>query len=78
MTTDLEKSFKARLRIVAQESGRDPADLWQNLILERFLTRLAKSCYRDRFVLKGAVLLSKYIDLGRETRDLYHSKKINS
>lgn len=70
MITDLEKSFKARLRIVAKESGRDPADLWQNLILERFLTRLAKSRYRDRFVLKGAVLLSKYIDLGRETRDL--------
>jgi hypothetical protein len=34
MTTDLEKSFKARLRVVAKESDRDPADLWQNLILE--------------------------------------------
>ncbi|MGC1878376.1 MAG: nucleotidyl transferase AbiEii/AbiGii toxin family protein [Rhabdochlamydiaceae bacterium] len=70
MTTDLEKSFKARLRAVAKETGRDPADLWQNLILERFLVRLAKSRYLDRFILKGAVLLSKYIDLGRETKDL--------
>lgn len=70
MTTDLEKSFKARLRTVAKETGRDPADLWQNLILERFLVRLAQSRYHDRFILKGAVLLSKYIDLGRETRDL--------
>jgi predicted nucleotidyltransferase component of viral defense system len=70
MTTDLEKSFKARLRAISKETVRDPADLWQSLILERFLVRLATSDYRDRFVLKGAVLLSKYIDLGRETRDL--------
>lgn len=70
MTTDLEKSLKARLRLIAKETRRDPADLWQNLIIERFLVRLAKSNYRERFVLKGAVLLSKYIHLGRETKDL--------
>ena len=70
MTTDLEKSLKARLRLIAQETRRDPADLWQNLIIERFLVRLTKSNYRERFVLKGAILLSKYIHLGRETKDL--------
>ncbi|MBS4165397.1 hypothetical protein NEOC65_000455 [Neochlamydia sp. AcF65] len=45
MTADLEKSLKARLRVIAKETGRDPADLWQNLILERFLVRLAKPYY---------------------------------
>lgn len=70
MTTDLEKSLKARLRLIAKETLRDPADLWQNLIIERFLVRLAKSNYSERFVLKGAILLSKYIHLGRETKDL--------
>lgn len=65
MTADLEKSLKSRLRALAKETGRDPADLWQNLILERFLVRLAQSSYRERFILKGAVLLSKYIELGR-------------
>jgi predicted nucleotidyltransferase component of viral defense system len=70
MTADLEKSLKARLRVIAKEIRRDPADLWQNLIIERFLVRLAKSKYKERFVLKGAILLSKYIDLGRETKDL--------
>ncbi|WP_166154458.1 nucleotidyl transferase AbiEii/AbiGii toxin family protein [Neochlamydia sp. AcF84] len=70
MPADLEKSLKARLRVIAKEARRDPADLWQNLILERFLVGLAKSNYRERFVLKGAVLLSKYINLGRETKDL--------
>jgi predicted nucleotidyltransferase component of viral defense system len=70
MTSDLEKSFKAKLRAIAKEKQRDPADLWQTLTLERFLVRLAKSEYRKHFILKGGVLLSKYIELGRETTDL--------
>lgn len=32
--------------------------------------RLAQSQYRKHFVLKGTILLSKYIELGRETNDL--------
>ncbi|MGL4540555.1 MAG: nucleotidyl transferase AbiEii/AbiGii toxin family protein [Candidatus Rhabdochlamydia sp.] len=70
MTADLEKSFKAKLRAIAKEKNRDPADLWQNLTLERFLVRLAHSKYREHFVLKGGILLSKYIEIGRETTDL--------
>lgn len=70
MTSDLEKSFKVKLRTAAKEQNRDPAHLWQNLVLERFLVRLASSNYRNHFVLKGAILLSKYIDIGRETKDL--------
>jgi len=70
MTSDVEKSFKAKLRAIAKEKNRDPADLWQNLTLERFLVRLANSEYRKHFVLKGGILLSKYIEIGRETSDL--------
>jgi len=70
MTSDLEKSFKAKLRAIAKEKNRDPADLWQSLTLERFLVRLAHSKHREHFVLKGGVLLSKYIEIGRETTDL--------
>ncbi|MBA2728537.1 MAG: nucleotidyl transferase AbiEii/AbiGii toxin family protein [Parachlamydiaceae bacterium] len=70
MTSDLEKSFKAKLRAIAKEKNRDPADLWQSLTLERFLVRLANSEYRNHFVLKGGILLSKYIEIGRETTDL--------
>jgi predicted nucleotidyltransferase component of viral defense system len=70
MTSDIEKSFKAKLRAIAKEKNRDPADLWQNLTLERFLVRLAQSKYRKHFVLKGAILLSKYVEIGRETNDL--------
>lgn len=70
MTTDVEKSFKAKLRNIAKEANRNPADLWQSLVLERFLVRLSLSPYRHCFILKGGVLLSKYIPLGRETQDL--------
>lgn len=70
MTVDLEKSLKAKLRSIAKEKSRDPADLWQNLILERFLVRLSQSSYKNQFILKGGILLSKYIEIGRETRDL--------
>ncbi len=70
ITTDIEKSFKARLRNAAKEMNRRPDDLWQSLILERFLVRLARSRHCDNFVLKGGVLLAKYLFLGRETKDL--------
>ena len=79
MTTDLEKSFKAKLRDIAKEKNRDPSDLWQTLTLERFLVRLARSKYRDQFILKGGILLSKYLEIGRETTDLdFLAKKISN
>lgn len=79
MTSDLEKSFKAKLRSIAKEKNRDPADLWQSLTLERFLVRIAKSEYSKHFVLKGGILLSKYIEIGRETTDLdFLARKISN
>lgn len=79
MTEDLEKSFKAKLRAIAKEKNRDPADLWQTLTLERFLVRLARSKYREQFVLKGGILLSRYLEIGRETTDLdFLAKKISN
>lgn len=79
MTSDAEKSFKAKLRAIAKEKNRDPADLWQSLTLERFLVRLAKSECSKHFVLKGGILLSKYIEIGRETTDLdFLAQKISN
>jgi len=78
VNVDLEKSIKAKLRAIAKEKNCDPADLWQTLMLERFLARLGQSIYRNHFILKGGVLLSKYIEIGRETRDLdFLARKIN-
>ncbi|WP_079979206.1 nucleotidyl transferase AbiEii/AbiGii toxin family protein [Candidatus Protochlamydia sp. R18] len=64
---------------MAKEKNRDPADLWQSLTLERFLVRLASSKYRAQFVLKGGALLSRHLEIGRETTDLdFLAKKISN
>lgn len=47
-----------------------PAEIWQNVITERFLVRLCRSPYHAHFILKGGVLLARHIDIGRETKDL--------
>jgi predicted nucleotidyltransferase component of viral defense system len=70
MTSAFEQSFKKRLQMIAKERNRTPAEVWQNVIHERFLARLCRSSHRDHFILKGGVLLAKHIDIGRETKDL--------
>lgn len=70
MTTALEKSFKKRLQLIAKERNITPAEVWQNAIIERFLARLCQSPYHVHFVLKGGMLLVRYVDIGRETKDL--------
>ena len=70
MMNSLEQSVKERLRLLAKQRDTSFAELWRNLILERFLARLSRSQYKDRFILKGGMLLARYITLGRETKDL--------
>lgn len=70
MKSAIEQSIKEKIKVLAKERETTFAELWRNLILERFLTRLAQSSFRDKFVLKGGTLLAKYIHLGRETQDL--------
>lgn len=70
MNENLEKSIKSKLRQIAQIENKNSSILLQNFFLERFLVRLSNSFYLDNFVLKGGILLSKYIDIGRETQDL--------
>ena len=70
MKSAIEQSIKEKIKVLAKEREVTFAELWRNLILERFLTRLARSSYREKFVLQGGTLLAKYIHLGRETQDL--------
>src|SRR5579863_8716886 len=70
MKSALEQSIKEKIKALAKERESTFAELWRNLILERFLTRLARSPYKEKFILKGGMLLAKYIYLGRETQDL--------
>ena len=64
-------SIKARLTNIAR-AKRMPFDLILiQYVLERILYRLSISTHRDRFVLKGGMLLTTWIpDDARVTRDL--------
>jgi hypothetical protein len=69
--TNLAASVSARLLARARQTGDDHQTLLTSYFLERFLYRLGASDRRDRFVLKGAMLLRLWADQPyRATRDL--------
>ena len=64
-------SVRARLLKVSKERQEDFTLTLMNYGAERFLYRLAQSKYRDRFVLKGAMLFAVRVgERYRPTRDL--------
>ncbi len=68
---DIAASVAARLLDQARRSGDDFQTLLTAYAFERFLYRLGASELRDRFVLKGAMLLRLWSDRSyRATRDL--------
>ena len=68
---DLAASIAARLLNRAKATGEDHQTLLTSYCLERFLYRLGVSDRRDRFVLKGAMLLRLWSKQPyRATRDL--------
>ena len=68
---NLAASVAARLLNRSKQTGDDHQVLLTSYCLERFLYRLGVSALRDRFVLKGAMLLRLWSDRPyRATRDL--------
>lgn len=65
-----EQALKARLKHIAKEQGKNFNEIWKLLVLERFLARLSRSEYSDKFIFKGGLLLSYYLIIGRETIDI--------
>lgn len=64
-------SVHQRLLKIAKEQNRPFHDVLQLYALERWLFRLSQSPYRDRFVLKGALLLVAWkTSSTRPTRDI--------
>jgi len=62
----LVQSVQARLKNEALDKNRPFTEMLELYAVERFLHRLGRSEHRDRFVLKGALLLRHW--LGTETR----------
>lgn len=65
-----ETALKDKLKTIAKDKGVGFNELWKQLLLERFLARLSRSKHQDKFIFKGALLLSQHITLGRETTDI--------
>jgi len=69
--TNIAASIRARLLNLARETQRPLDQLLTRYALERLLYRLSLSAYRDRYVLKGALLVTTWFDSPhRPTRDV--------
>lgn len=67
----LVHSIQARLKNEAHGTGRPFIELLELFAVERFLHRLGRSEHRERFVLKGALLLRHWLGAHtRPTRDI--------
>src|SRR3546814_14347275 len=68
--TNIAASVKQRLLNKARQEGRAFDVLLVRFALERLLYRLSLSPYRDRYVLKGGMLVTLWLDGGaQETSD---------
>jgi hypothetical protein len=65
-TRKMEVSVRTRLLILARELRRDYRSVLHSYAIERLLYRLSRSRYRERFLLRGSVLLAAW--LGDTTR----------
>ncbi len=70
-TKNLAASTHQRLLNIARNSSRPFNELLQHFAIERFMYRLSKSSYANRFILKGALMFSAWSGLGsRPTMDI--------
>jgi len=73
---NLPASVKARLANLALEQKEDFQELLSRYGRERLLCRLSVSEYRERFILKGALLFAYWTGAPhRPTRDIVRSSK---
>ena len=64
-------SLKARIRNIARQKKIPAQVVLQNYMFERLLVRLSASSYKDKFVLKGGMLVAAMVGLdNRSTMDL--------
>lgn len=65
------KQLKDLIRNLSKKKSADAQILMRNYMMERFLERISLSEYRDRFILKGGMLVAAMVGLdARSTMDL--------
>ena len=65
------RQLKDLIRNLSKKNAADAQILMRNYMMERFLERISLSSYRDKFILKGGMLVAAMVGLGaRSTMDL--------
>lgn len=65
------RQLKDLIRNLSKEKKAEAQILMRNFIMERFLERISLSDYRDKFILKGGMLVAAMVGLdARATMDL--------
>ena len=65
------KQLKDLIRNLSKKKSADAQILMRNYMMERFLERISLSKYRDKFILKGGMLVAAMVGLdARSTMDL--------
>ncbi|BBO73878.1 hypothetical protein DSCW_12950 [Desulfosarcina widdelii] len=78
-TKNIAASVHQRLLDKARQSSRPFNELLQYFAIERFIYRIAKSSYANRFILKGALMFSAWSGaLSRPTMDIDLLGKIDN
>ena len=68
---DTARQLKDLIRNLSREKSADAQILMRNYMMERFLERISLSEYRDKFILKGGMLVAAMVGLdARSTMDL--------
>lgn len=57
------RQLKDKIRNLARNKSADAQLLLRNYMMERFLDRVASSAYREKFILKGGMLVTLWWDL---------------
>lgn len=65
-----EDALKERIRSIAKDKNKTFQEVWKQLLLERFLSRISDSDHQNKFIFKGGLLLAQYLEIGRETMDI--------
>ena len=61
------EQLKGQIRSFAEKRKLQPQEVLQMFLIERFLERLAKSSYKNNFILKGGFLISSMIGISERT-----------
>ena len=65
------RQLKDLIRNLSRKNAADAQILMRNYMMERFLERISLSAYRDKFILKGGMLVAAMVGLdARSTMDL--------